>query len=270
VSAAALDHVGVVTRDLAATASQYDRLGFTVAPFAKSADGRIGNRCVMLRRGYIELMAVADASRGSATLDRFLARYAGIHIIALAIADEVSEVQRLARASIESTAVSFERSVDESDNHAGIARFQLIAAPEQPEGRINLVRHLTPELLWQETLLAHANNAVALDGVMVASADPAETAARFCRIAGCSVVPDPTGGYALELRQGRVRLLADAASHVLPRIVGLTLQTNDANAAIAHIVNKHGISHRALSDALVVDADEAGGAMLHFVGTPAA
>jgi Glyoxalase-like domain len=265
VSAAALDHVGVVTRDLADTACQYERLGFTVAPFARSADSRIGNRCAMLRRGYIELTAIADASRGSATLDRFLARYAGTHIIALAIADEESELQRLARAGMKVTAASFERSVEESDANAPRARFKLIAAPEQPEGRINLVRHLTPELLWQEKLLAHANNAVALEEVLVATAAPAEAAARFSRIAGCPVVPHSAGGFGLELKHGRVRLLTDATAHVLPRISGVTLRTSDANAAISRIVTQHGISHRAHDGALVVDADEAAGTTLRFV-----
>ena len=264
-SAVTLDHVGVVTRDLPQTAAQYERLGFTLSPFARSADGRIGNRCATLRCGYIELATIADASRGSATLDRFLARYAGIHIIALAIADEANELQRLARAGMTSEAVSFERSVDGSDDSVARARFKLIAAPEQPEGRINLVRHLTPELLWQDNLLAHANNVVALDEVWVASPDPAETAARFCRIAGCPIVADPAGGFALELAQGRIRLLADAACCVLPRIGGVTLRTSDANRAISRIVRQRGVSHCAHGGALVVAADEAGGAVLRFV-----
>lgn len=259
--AAALDHVGVVTRDLVATARQYERLGFTLTPFGRSADGRIGNRCAMLRRGYIELTAIADTSRGSATLDRLLARYAGIHIIALAISDELSEVQRLARAGMDSAAVSFERSVDGLDASTVHARFKVIAAPEQPEGRINLVRHLTPELLWQEKLLVHANSAVAIEEVLVASVDPADTAARFSRIAGRPVIPDPAGGYALELGRGRVLLQAGTAA---PRIVGVTLRTGDANAAIKRIV-QHGISHRTRGGALTVDADEAGGALLRFV-----
>ena len=90
VSGIALDHVGVVTRDLAALATQYQRLGFTLTPLARQADGRIGNRCVMLHRSYVELLAVVDPNAGSATLDRFLARYAGIHILAFAIDDQTA------------------------------------------------------------------------------------------------------------------------------------------------------------------------------------
>src|SRR5579872_5458560 len=86
-SRVALDHVGVVTRDLTALASQYERLGFRLTPFARQTDGRIGNRCIMLQRSYIELLAVVDPKATSATLDLFLARYAGIHILAFAFGD---------------------------------------------------------------------------------------------------------------------------------------------------------------------------------------
>ena len=97
VSSFALDHVGVVTRDLVALAGRYERLGFTLAPLARQSDGRIGNRCVMLHGAYIELLAVVDPSARSATLDRFLARYAGIHILAFAIDDPQAELRRLRR-----------------------------------------------------------------------------------------------------------------------------------------------------------------------------
>ena len=74
-TAPTLDHVGVVASDLAALAAAYGRLGFTLTPLARYADGRIGNRCVMLRSAYIELLAVVDPNARSATLERFLARY---------------------------------------------------------------------------------------------------------------------------------------------------------------------------------------------------
>ena len=88
-NAAALDHVGVVGRDVAVLAAEFENLGFCLTPLARHAGGRTGNRNVMLRRGYIELLSVVDGG-SSATLERFLARYAGIHILSLAIADETA------------------------------------------------------------------------------------------------------------------------------------------------------------------------------------
>jgi hypothetical protein len=52
----------------------------------------------MLRQGYVELLAAVDGSAGSATLDRFLARYAGIHILAFSIDEPRTALARLRRA----------------------------------------------------------------------------------------------------------------------------------------------------------------------------
>ena len=43
---------------------------------------------------------------------------------------------------------------------------------------------------------------------MLAVPEPAETAARFSVLAGRPVAPDPAGGYALAMPQGRVRVVS--------------------------------------------------------------
>ncbi|MEJ0016720.1 MAG: VOC family protein [Acetobacteraceae bacterium] len=267
---AALDHVGIVTDRLADLAESYTRLGFTLSPLARQADGRIGNRCVMLPCCYIELLAVVDPNARSATLECFLARYAGVHILAFRFTDETAELARLRRAGVEASSVSrFERLVDDADPDGPRARFALIQTPDQPEGRINLVRHLAPEALWQPRFLAHANNVASLDEVVLAVADPADTAARLSRLIGCVAVPDPTEGFALELSHGRIRIHA-AATGVVPRITGLTLGTSDAAAAIARTVVERGIAHHREPSAWVVEAAAAGGVELRFAASAAA
>ena len=266
-SRVALDHVGVVTRDLTTLAGQYEHLGFTLTPFARQADGRIGNRCVMLQHSYIELLAVVDPNAASATLDRFLARYAGIHILAFAFGDEQAVLARLRRAGIDAPSDSrIERAVDDTDTTGPRARFAVIPLPEQPEGRINLVHHLTPEALWQDRFLRHRNNAAALAEVIVVVDDPVDTAARFSRLVGCPVVPDATGGFALDLAHGRVRLVTDPGrSSVTPCICGVTVHTNDQNIAIGRLLVERAVAHRRDNDTLLVDANEAGGVSVRFV-----
>ena len=150
-TAPTLDHVGVVAHDLPALAAAYERLGFTLTPRARYADGRIGNRCGMLRGSYIELLAVVDPNARSVTLERFLARYAGVHILAFGMADEQSAMERLHRAGIQQATLSRSmRPLDDADPGGRTAEFVVIQTPEQPEGRFNLVRHLTPDVLWQE------------------------------------------------------------------------------------------------------------------------
>jgi hypothetical protein len=242
VTGIALDHVGVVTRDLATLAAQYERLGFTLTPLARHADGRIGNRCAMLRQGYIELMAVVDPNAGSATLERFLARYAGVHILAFSIADPQAHVTRLRHAGIEGPTVTrFERQVDSGTS--ATARFDLVQLPDQPEGRFNLVHHLTPELLWQQRFMHHPNNAISLDAIELSVAFPVATAARLSRLLGCPVVPDATQGFTLELTRGQLRLIEGPG----PRITRLTIATSNAGRGD-----------------IVIDAADAGGVTLQF------
>lgn len=263
----ALDHVGVVTRDLAALAEQYEQLGFTLTPLARQADGRIGNRCAMLQGSYIELLAVVDPKARSATLDRFLQRYAGIHVLAFSIDDPQSALARLRRARIETADIShLSRAIDDNHPAGPRARFALIQTPDQPEGRINLVHHLTPEVLWQERFLRHANNAVSLEEVVIFVADPAVTAARFSRLVGCVVAPDPEGDLALDLARGRVRLRTpNADAPVVPCIVGLSVRTSDGNAAVGRLLEERRIAHRRLNDAVLVEPIDAGGATVRFV-----
>ena len=266
-SGVALDHVGVVTRDLTALADQYQRLGFTLTPFARQTDGRIGNRCVMLQHSYLELLAVVDPNATSATLDRFLACYAGIHILAFVFDDEQAVLTRLRHAGIDAPTVNrVERPIDDTDAMGPRARFTVIPLPEQPEGRINLVHHLTPEALWQDRFLRHPNNAIALAEVTVVVKEPLDTAARFSRLVGCPVVPDAAGGFALDLPHGRVRMVTDPArSSVTPCISGVAVHTNDQNIAIGRLLVEQAIAHRRDNGALLVDADEAGGVAVRFV-----
>ena len=127
-----------------------------------------GNRCIMLREGYIELIAIVDPAAFSNTLDRFLARYAGIHIIALGIEDETANLDRLRRSGIDIPGVAYlERPVDDADPSGPRARFARLPLPDAPEGRLQLIRHLTPEAIWQERFLTHPNHAVGLAEVVV-------------------------------------------------------------------------------------------------------
>jgi hypothetical protein len=268
--ATALDHVGVVGRDVAVLAAEFERLGFCLTPLARHAGGRTGNRNVMLRRGYIELLSVVDGG-SSATLDRFLARYAGVHILSIAIDDEAAALARLHRAGFVDAALSHtDRAVDDADPAAPRARFTLITPPDPAEGRVHLIRHLTPEALWQERFLHHPNHAIALEEVVLAVTEPAVTAAWLSRLAGRPMVPDAAGGYALDLHYGRVRMLPprtveavypDVVIPVLPWIAGITLGTGDANAALRRRLEERAIPFRMADDELLV---EAGGVVLRF------
>ena len=283
-TAQALDHVGIAGHDLSALAAKWQRLGFQLTPLARHSgrrtpDGPVvpfgtGNRCVMLRHGYLELIAIVDPGAFSNTLDRFLSRYEGIHILALSIDDEQANLDRLRRAGIDIPGVAYlERPVDDADPTGPVAKFARLPLPDPVEGRIQLIRHLTPEAIWQERFLTHPNGAAGLDAVVLAVAEPAETAARFSRLAGRPVTPDPAGGFCLDLPRGRVRMVPPdalasifpgAAIPCLPFIAGIVLKTDDANAAAGKWFSDHGLPHEILPGALLLNARDTGGVTIRL------
>ncbi|MGH7121012.1 MAG: VOC family protein [Acetobacteraceae bacterium] len=283
-TALVLDHVGIAGPDLETLSKSYTRLGFSLTPLArhsgrKTPDGPVvpfgtANRCAMLQESYLELIAVVDAASFTNSLEFSLSRYAGLHIVALGIDDEDTNLARLRAAGVKIPAAAYlERPVDDADPAGPRARFARLLLPDAPEGRIFLIRHLTPQAIWQERFLSHPNHAVRLAEVVLVSAAPAESAARFSVLAGRPVVPDPSGGFALVLPRGQVRILPPetlpavfpgVAIPALPFIAGIVILTDDANLAIRRLLGEAGIAHQELSGGILVDSTEAGGAALLF------
>ncbi|MGH7051999.1 MAG: VOC family protein [Acetobacteraceae bacterium] len=283
-TAEALDHVGIAGADLAKLSAVYETLGFALTPIARHSgrrtpDGPIvpfgtGNRCAMLREGYLELIAVVDPEGFTNSLEFSLGRYAGLHILALGIDDEEANLARMRAGGVKVPGIAYlERPVDDADPGGPKARFARLPLPDPPEGRIFLIRHLTPEAIWQERFLAHPNHATGLKEVVVVTTAPAESAARFSLLAGLPVTPDPAGGFALHLPRGQVRIvppealaaiLPGVAVPALPFIAGITIKTDDANAAIRRLVGERGIAHQEAAGGILVDPAAAGGAALLF------
>ena len=222
-SSSGLDHVGVCSRDAAALWGTYERLGFALTPIARQSrgDGPLGtaNRCAMLRRGYIELLAVVDPALPDNGLGALLDVFEGARILALGMADSEGNLARLRRAGLDIPGISpLSRPVEPG---GPIARFERLPLPDAPEGRVQLVRHLTPEAIWQPRWMEHPNGATELRAAIIAADRPAESAARLSRLSGLPLEPDPAGGFALPLPDGaRVRVLdPDTAAALLPGLV---------------------------------------------------
>ena len=272
-TATGLDHAGVCSRDAASLWATYERLGFTLTPVARQSDGRgplgTANRCAMLRRGYIELLAILDPALPDNGLGAMLGRMEGALILALAMTDPEGNLARLRRAGVDVAGIApLSRPVSPG---GPIARFERLPLPGAPEGRVQLVRHLTPELLWQEPWMNHPNGAQALREAIVVSDRPAESAARLSRLSGLTLEPDPAGGFALPLPDGaRVRvlgpdeaaaLLPGLAAPALPAVMALVLGVADLDAtraALSHVLRVE------VPGGVMVPAAEAAGCALVF------
>lgn len=291
-TAVALDHVGIAARDLGPMAAAYERLGFALSPVAQQSGRRrpdlpveqygSGNRCAFLKHGYIELIAILDPALFDNTLNAFLARYPGMHILALAMTEEEANLARMRAAGIDIPGVAYlERPVEAG---GPIAKFARLPFPDPPEGRVQLIRHLTPELVWQEKWMDHANKAVALEEAILCAREPAETAARLSRLSGLPVEPDPAGGFLLRLpgaaraagpfapvMETRVRILAEATlPNVLsgvtapasPFMAGIVVRTEDGGAAARQVLE--GIPVVEVPGGVMVPPDFAAGTAVVF------
>lgn len=217
--ATALDHVGVVVRDLATATAEWRGAGFAPTP-----GGRI-----MLRRGYIELLA-QDPARPSATITAMLAAGEGAHVLSLAVADAGAAEARLRHAGF---AVAMAENTRQGDaDGSGLARFRRVPLTDALP-RLQLIEHLTPEVVWHPALLGQPNGAEALVEVVAVADKPAAFAARLSRVAGRALAPCD-GGFLLPLDGGAVRVLspeafgrlwqAPAPAVPLPRLAALVLR----------------------------------------------
>ncbi|MBO1080194.1 VOC family protein [Roseomonas haemaphysalidis] len=284
-SGAVLDHVGVCSSRPEALWAAYERLGFLLTPVARQSGPRApglpperlgtGNRCAMLRQGYLELLGLIEPALFDNGLSALLARYEGLHILAFGVADAEAELPRLRRAGMDIPGVApLQRPLDDAAPDGPLARFSRLPVPAAPEGRLQLIQHHTPELLWQERWLTHPNRAVALEQAILAVPAPAETAARLSRLTGGVLQPDPAGGFALPLGTGSLRILPpEALDAVLPGVVppalpfiaGFVVRTDDGNRAAAHRLAGMATG-KAPGGGILVPPALAGGAALVFRG----
>lgn len=190
-----LDHVGHFVRDPQAASRALARAGFAPTPMSvqtqpdPSGAPRLtgtGNVTAMLGRGYVEvLFKTADTPLGH-ELDAAMARYDGIHLVALSVADAGSAHQRLQQNGFRvRPLVDMQRRVD-TGSSLGTAAFTIarLEPGEMPEGRIQLLTHRTEQTVWQPRWLSHPNGATGLTSVVIAVGDLDEAAQRFERLTG--------------------------------------------------------------------------------------
>jgi hypothetical protein len=224
-----LDHVGHFVRDPQAASAALARAGFAPTPPSIQVDPDAaggprptgtGNVTAMLSRGYLEvLFKTADTALGR-ELDAALARHAGVHLAAFAIADAAPAHARLAAVGFAMRPlVRMQRPVETAAG-PDTAGFSIVrVAPDaMPEGRIQMLTHHTERAVWQPRWLGHPNGALALIDVVFAVADVAAAAARFALFTGCPAVP-AAFGHTIRLDRGGVVLMPPRAlAEMLPEV----------------------------------------------------
>ena len=264
-----LDHVAHFVRDAAAAGRALERAGFAPTPISIQVASRCGRRHATDRNrqchrdvfARLYRSAVQDRRYGARPRVRCaLARHAGLHLAAFAVADAAKAHRRLATAGFRvRDLVRMQRPV-ETEAGAGTASFTIARVePEMmPEGRIQMLTHHTEQAVWQQRWLSHPNSALGLIDVVIAVADVEEAAQRFARFTGRAATPTP-GGALIHLDRGGVYLvthdratekLPEVAITALPFIVGYALRVQSLAAAEA-AVERAGLEWRAIDDGVV-------------------
>ena len=271
-----LDHVAVVVHDLAQARDRYARLGFQLTPQSShkgrlTPDGPIelwgaGNHCAMFDQGYLEVYGVTNPALYHDHVDAYLAKYPGLHLVAIGCDDADAAREDLAgRLDAVEAIVEVQRDVPYGDS-TRLGRFRILHLPDGafPEADLFFIEHPTRDVLWQPTLLNQPNGVVGLAGVSICTDDPAATTNRLTRILGLQPAADrfPLDGGFVEVVPPR--RLTDGPTPPTPFVATAWFDVADIEATARYFTSQ-GISFDKLDQTVIaVGPGEAEGAALIF------
>jgi hypothetical protein len=272
-----LDHTAFFVPAMDAAADALERCGFRLTAFTAQTNREAGatvlsgtgNRCVMLRNGYLEILTATSDTPLSAQLRERIADHAGLHLAAFASADAEAEHRRLTKAGFPTLPlVDMRRPVGDDFARFTIAR---VAHGTMPKGRAQFLTHHTEPLVWLPDMLDHPNGAQALNALWIAADDPAEPAARYARFTGRATrQQDDVTIIALDrgaLNIATPRYLKDvfgiAPMGRLPCLAAASIAVADIETLAACLAGS-GLTHRRAASGIAVNLPSALGDALLF------
>lgn len=257
-----IDHVAHFVPHIDSASAALEQAGFTLTPFSAQSHrlepggplvpAGAGNRCVMLREGYLEFLTPTGDTPIAEQLRAAIQRYTGVHLIAFGTAAADADRMRLERNGFAPLpAVALQREIGtcvDNVSGSGTARFTVVRVPPgtMAEGRIQYCQQHTAELLWQPRWIAHANRARGLTAVIVCVEDPQEAAQRYARFTGLLAqvsgslwrIDSQRGALLFVTPDSLLRTLGMTAPS-LPWIAGYVLSSDDIDATRQHLEQAH-------------------------------
>lgn len=223
-----LDHVGYFANDLAKAGAQLERLGFQVSvinvqynanPASELVPSGTSNRLAKLRRGFIEVLAATSDTPLAAQLEQGVARYEGLHVIALTHPDMEAQRARLLDSGFPmQPLVNLRRRVPTPAGERQMSYSILRNGPgTMPEGRAQMLTTHTPELFWTDGVTVHENRADGITDLLICVDDPIDVVQRYGRFTNRAA--SRIGAFeAVCLDRGRLLFAADGiVADLLPR-----------------------------------------------------
>lgn len=277
-----IDHLGVVGRDLDTLLKAYRRLGFTPTnptPLMGLKDGAqvyLGQDSAHLifADSYVELSGVTTDDPNH-HLAPWLARRAGLHILALGSDDANASHDAMTKNGLNAPAVQdASRNVTYGTEH-GDAKFKWFKAPDElgDEGFVCLVEQLTPELVFQPPANGHPNGALGVVDVIVLAEDPANALARHSQYPGARRIEEHQLGFGLgSTGQTLTFFDADGLAERFPNVEGITAPalagfavTVDDIIATRAVLESNGVTvHENMDGDLSISPAEGCGSLVEF------
>ncbi len=270
-----LDHVVVnVMGNLDEAAAQYTRLGFQLTERGHHTLGS-SNNLAIFGTNYLELLGYLPG-RESMRADLW-AHPAGLTGLVFKSADADLVYSTLRERGIPvQEPMSFARPVALADGVQD-ARFKVIrvAGEEVQNGRTFFCHHDTPELVWRPEWQSHPNGVTDIAEFVIASREPARTAALYERMFGPDLLTPISGGVSFRAGTATVLILEPAAT--AKRYAGAALTSEDGSDRMVALTFKvaslatprtlfdaSGVAYRAFADGIVVAHADAANVALAF------
>jgi len=288
-----LHHIGVINTNLHTLSGLYEKLGFVLTPLSApkiavvpgeqpQALG-VGNRHAIFSQNYLELLGIVDpkqwnavpkANLGPYNIDIALERYQGLHVMHFGT-DHIELVkERFEEEEIPCSEIKyFQRNVQTAFGEQTM-RARTIAFPPRmnPEGLIQVAQHDTPELIFQETAMAHPNGAVGLTELILCCEQPQEYIRKYERLSGHRGLKIAEGHFELDLGHSKIIVVAPCSlpevvpgsiPQMLPSMAAFTIVSSDLNVTRQYL-DSNGIVYSADKERVIVGPAAAGGCSVLF------
>ena len=220
-----LDHVGFFVNDIEAVRAPFERLGFQATPvnihYNSDAKGNLtksgtANRLCTFHIGYIEVLAAVADTPLADQLKASLARYTGLHLIAFTHSDVTSRESRLQAAGFDlQPTVRLRRPVQTPNGEKTVKVTVVRTKPGVfSEGRVQMLTHESPALIWLPGYSAHPNRADALTDLLVVSEDSIAKSEQYAQFTGCTRAEEGDLTAVL-LSRGRLTFATPAAAEAI-------------------------------------------------------
>jgi len=280
-----LDHLVVASRDLAAQAAFYARLGFKVGARNRHPWGTL-NHIVQFDGCFLELITLEDGFKRPnpgepvAQFANFLADYVerrdGFAMLVLESRDAAADqADFVAHGIAGPQTFFFERRGERPDGTPVHVAFTLAFAssPAIPEAGFFVCQQHFPESFWNPAYQRHDNGVTGVAAAVMVADDPLRHAAFLESYTGGGQVGRIDGGIAIETPRGRIEVLQPAEIEARfgetpppgtgPRFAAIRFLVEDVER-VADRCGAGGISSRHVGTRLVVPAAAAFGVILAF------